>query len=200
MQTEGRRSQGSLDDPATRLYGKADLSRTGPDDLNRHERAFADPFAPVAAIGVNLLDERELAAQSPHQRSRPVTVLKAGGADAQGQQSLVRVHQRVALAPDDLLRTVIAPRSAALARSGGLTVAALTYGSMIAAEGEASRPHRSRSNMTSRCPSRSNGPASRNRLNQSYTVLRGGKCCCGAESAWATSATGSPSAECRGWR
>ena len=73
------------------------------------------------------------------------------------QAAAVGVDQRVTLAPVDLLARIVTARAAGL---GGLWL------SMIAAEGLASRPTRSRSAITSAWFFRSKRPSSRQAANQ----------------------------------
>ena len=116
------------------------------DDLD-HPMAGAgsgarDAGSLVAGVGEDVLDEREQAAGAPiENQSRPVAVLNVGGMDDHVQQKPERIDKDVALAPDDLLARIKPLR---VKRGAPFCAPLALWLSMIAAEGLASRPWRSR--------------------------------------------------------
>src|SRR5687768_721360 len=69
----------ALDDPSPWLDGEADLIGLAADDLDGDAGCGRDARALVASVGEDLLDEGERAARGSQQRTRPVTILHAGG-------------------------------------------------------------------------------------------------------------------------
>jgi len=84
------------------------------------------------------------------------------------EAAAVGVDQRVALAPINLLARIVT-------RGPPASVVFTLWLSIIAADGLASRPTRSRSAITSAWFIRSKRPSSRQAANQRYTVPHGGK-------------------------
>ena len=64
----------------------------------------------VAAVGVELQQEREQAEQRAHQQHAAIAILDVGGMHDRAQQQALRIYQKVALLPLDLLAGVIATR------------------------------------------------------------------------------------------
>src|SRR5258708_21574254 len=68
----------ALDDPAAGLDRKANLIRALPDDLDGNHGGLGDSIACVAAVGEDLLDERERSTRRTQQRTATVAILNTG--------------------------------------------------------------------------------------------------------------------------
>ncbi len=95
----------------------------------------------VAAIGEDALDEGEQTAGSTQQIEGAVAILHAGGMDHDVQEETERIDENVPLATRDLLARIEALR---IDRRPPFCAALALCESMIAADGLASRPSRSR--------------------------------------------------------
>ena len=102
-----------------------------------------DQLSSVSAVRKDALDEWKPPPGSPEDTLRAVAVLDVRAMDFDRQQPPVGVRQDVPLAPVDALSGVIT------LGSPFWSAVRTVWLSMIAAEGEASRPARSRSAMTS---------------------------------------------------
>jgi hypothetical protein len=128
-------------------------------DFDGDQRRRSDLLTGIAAVGEDALNEREDAPRDPQKRSATIAVLDAGRMGLDYEAATVGVDQRMALASIDLLSSIVTAWPAGL---GGLDALAV----MIAAEGLASRPTRSRSAITSAWFIRSKRPSSRHVANQ----------------------------------
>jgi len=137
-------SKGALDDPAFWQDDEAmgiaaldDLQPPGAGTGNElgHLRSL------VAGVGKDALDEREGSPGRAQQVARTVAILHVGRMDGDAQQQAQRIDEDVALATSDFLARIKTLR----VDGGAPFCAALPlWLSMIAAEGLASRPARSR--------------------------------------------------------
>jgi hypothetical protein len=114
------------------------IFRTIDDDV----RGVRDPLVVVTAVGEDARDERIQGTGGAEQRPAAVAILNARRMRFEQERTSVGVDDDVALAPVDLLACIIA------ARATGFRGLDTLWLSMIAAEGLASRPTRSRSTMT----------------------------------------------------
>ena len=76
----------------------------------------------IAAIGPDLLNEREEAARDLQQRAAAITILDIGGVRLDKQRPAVSIDQSMTLATFDLLASIVAARPAALGGLDALTV------------------------------------------------------------------------------
>ena len=111
-----------FDDPAPRVNGEADLIGVLAYDLHRDQRGFGDLLAGIPAVGEDPLDEREDAARSPQKRSAAVAILDARRMRFEHQATPVRVDEGMALAPVDLLSSIVTAWPAGLSRLCALGV------------------------------------------------------------------------------
>lgn len=95
----------------------------------------------VAAVGVELQQEREQPEQRAHQQHTAVAVLHIGGMDDGVQQQTLGVYKEVALLALDLLAGIVARR---INRDPPFSALLTLWLSMIAAVGLAPRPASSR--------------------------------------------------------
>ena len=139
-------SSSSFDDPAFRQDDKA-LGLVGALDNLDVDPAQDFPhrlleFRPlIAAVGIELEQERKPAEQGGEQERPAVAVLNVGGMDDRVQQQALRVYQDMALLALDFLARVVAVR---IDRGPPFSAALTLWLSMIAAVGLASRPACSR--------------------------------------------------------
>ena len=116
------------------------------DDLDRPGSGLCDRLRHlrplIAGIGEDALDEGEQAAgASIEDQARAVAILHAGRVDDDVQQEAERIDEDVPLAARDLLARIKALR---IDRRPPFCAALALWLSMIAADGLASRPSRSR--------------------------------------------------------
>ena len=109
--------------------------RARPCDDRRHPL----PLAP--GVGEDAFNERKGSSRDAQQVARAVAILHAGRVDHDTQQEAQRIDQDVALAAGDFLARIKALR---VERRAPFCAALPLWLSMIAAEGLASRPARSR--------------------------------------------------------
>jgi len=139
-------SNRTLDDPAFRQDSEAPRGIRPLDDLHLSlARDLGQPGlelrACVAAISIELEQERIQAEQRRHQQHAAVPVLDVGGVHDGRHQQALRVHEDVALLAADLLACVVARRvDAGPPFSAPFTL----WLSMMQAVGLASRPACSR--------------------------------------------------------
>ena len=138
--------KGPLDHPAPRQQLETLGVRAAADDLQGNAGLAGSPAheaAGMAAIGEDAFDKRVALARALERQLAAVAVLDMGAVDADREEPAIGVGQDVPPAPGDLLARIVAllapfwpaVRTAWLSR--------------IAADGETSRPQRSRSVSTS---------------------------------------------------
>ena len=81
-----------------------------------------DLLAGISAVGEDPLDEGEEAARGAQQRSAAIAILDARRMRFEHEATPVRIDQRMALAPVDLLAGIVAARAASLGRLDALAV------------------------------------------------------------------------------
>ena len=136
--------EGPLDDPAPPYELEPAFLVRALDDLQSHllsSQIGGEPVSAVAAIGKDVLDEREQAAGLLDKLRGAVPVLNAGRDRLDAKQQSYRIDDRVALDALDLFARVVAN---GIAAAPPFSVALTAWASMIAAVGEASRPSASR--------------------------------------------------------
>jgi hypothetical protein len=116
------------------------LSGLGLDDFDRDTCCGGNLVAGVAGIGEDEFDEGKRFARGLEDRTCAIAVLNAGIMRSENEPAPVGIDQCMTLAALDLLAGIVASWAAAFSGFDALT---------IAAEGEASRPTRSRSAITS---------------------------------------------------
>jgi hypothetical protein len=112
----------ALDDPAAGLDRKANLIRALPDDLDGDHGGLGDSIACVAAVGEDLLDERERSTRRTQQRTATVAILNTGRVRFEDEAAPVGVDESMTLTPVDLLARVVAARPTRLCRLDALAV------------------------------------------------------------------------------
>src|SRR6266851_3479696 len=112
----------ALDDPAAGLDRKANLIRALPDDLDGNHGGLGDSIACVAAVGEDLLDERERSTRRTQQRTTTVAILNTGRVRFEYKAAPVGVDESMTLTPVDLLARVVAARPTRLCRLDALAV------------------------------------------------------------------------------
>ena len=95
----------------------------------------------VAAIGIELQEEREQAEHRAHQQHAAIAILKVGGMDDSAQKQTLGIYQNMALLAFDLLAGIVARR---VDRAPPFSALLTLWLSMIAAVGLASRSANSR--------------------------------------------------------
>jgi hypothetical protein len=136
--------EGPLDDPAPPYELEPAFLVRALDDLQSHllsGQIGSKPVSAVAAIGKDVLDEREQAAGLFDKLCGAVPVLDAGRDRLDAKQQSYRIDNRIALDAFDFFARVIANGIPAAAP---FSVALTAWVSMMAAVGEASRPSASR--------------------------------------------------------
>jgi hypothetical protein len=163
--------------------GEADLIGPLADDLDDDGGGHGDARMIVSGIGEDTFDEGDEGTRGVEQPPAAVAVLDARRVRLQQEAPPVgvppfgrclRPDRRMALAPVDLLAGVIPARPASMVLTLWLWPSADLWSPMLAADGLASRPTRSRSAMTRAWLIFSNMPSSRHAANQRSTVLHGG--------------------------
>ena len=105
-------AEGALDDPAARHDLEARLIVEAADDLDDEieERGLVHELpAVIGAVGEQMLDPGPTLAQRLQNYLRSGTVGYVGGGEIDHQKTTVGIHRHMSLAPDGLLRTVVAP-------------------------------------------------------------------------------------------
>ena len=95
----------------------------------------------ITAVGIELQEERMQAEQGGEQQRPAVAILNIGAMNDRVQQQALCIYQDMALLALDLLARIIAVR---IDRGPPFSAALTLWLSIIAAEGLASRPARSR--------------------------------------------------------
>jgi hypothetical protein len=107
---------------STRRNSEADLIGVLAHDLDRDQRGLGELVAGISAVGEDPLDEREDAPRDSHKRSATIAILDARRMRFEHEATPVRVDERMALAPVDVLARIVTPRAAGL---GGLAALAI---------------------------------------------------------------------------
>src|SRR5512134_463923 len=138
-------TEGAFDDPALRQDDEALGSVRSFDDLQRCAGGLADGAcrvgALIGAVGDDALQEREQPADLLQYGQAAVPVLDVGRKDGHPQHQAERIHDRMALAPLDLLAGIVTDRIRGFAPLSALLTLWL---STIAVVGLASLPACSR--------------------------------------------------------
>ena len=137
--------EGALDDPAAAQDDEAGHERHTADGLDCNAGfVFCPGHQPpgVAAVCEDTFDEWETTSGFLQHALATVAVLDIGAVDLDRQQAPIGVGQDVALASMDAFTCIVA------FESPFWSAVRTVWLSMIAADGEASRPDRSRSSMT----------------------------------------------------
>ena len=138
-------ADGAFDDPSLWQHDER-VQRRSPDDLDVDLPAgslqpLLEHRSLVAAVGVELQQEREQPEQRTHQQDTTVAILHVCGMDDGVQQQALGVYQEVALLALDLLAGIVARR---VDREPPFSALLTLWLSMIAAVGLASRSASSR--------------------------------------------------------
>ena len=157
----------ACDDPAARQDDEPGLIRQLADDFDGDGGGCGHALMVAGAVREDAGDEGEEPFGDPQPCPAAVAILDAGPMRFDPEDAAVGIDERVSFTAFDLLASVITARTAGLRRLHAL--------SMMAADGLASRPVRSRAAVTRAWLIRSQTQWSRHAANQRSTVLQGGR-------------------------